>query len=38
MLLIGHGTVITRSSEQPLIADGCVAIDGSLIVEVAVGD
>jgi len=31
MLLIGHGTVITRDSGQPLLSDGCVAIQGSRI-------
>ena len=31
MLLIGHGTVITRDSGQPLVPDGCIAIQGSRI-------
>lgn len=34
MLLVGNGTVITRDPENPLIDDGCVVIDDSLIVEV----
>ena len=34
MLLVGNGTVITRDSENRMIADGCVAIRDNVIAEV----
>ncbi len=34
MILIGGGQVITRSDNKPFFADGCVAVEGSRIVEV----
>lgn len=36
MLLMGNGRLITRDTQNPLIADGCVAMEGGSIV--AVGD
>ena len=33
MLLIGNGLLITRDEQNTVLPDGCVAIDGSLIVE-----
>ena len=35
MLLVGNGTTVTRDENNPFLADGCVAIDHNLIVEVA---
>ncbi|MDF2633279.1 MAG: selenium metabolism protein SsnA [Pelosinus sp.] len=34
MLLIGNGKVITRDSNQPYLANGCVVIQGNIITEV----
>lgn len=34
MLLIGNGKVVTRDNNQPYLADGCVAIQDNMIVEV----
>jgi len=34
MILVGNGQVVTRDAAQPYFADGCVAIDGNVIVEV----
>ena len=34
MLLLGNGTVITRDPACPLLADGCLVIEGSLITAV----
>ncbi|MFA9399239.1 MAG: putative aminohydrolase SsnA [Clostridiaceae bacterium] len=34
MLLIGNGTVITQDESNPFIENGCVAVDGNIIVEV----
>ena len=34
MLLVGNGRVITRDGKQPLINNGCVAIQGNIITEV----
>lgn len=34
MLLVGHGLVITRDDQLPLIRDGCVAIAGETILAV----
>lgn len=36
MLLIGNGRMVTRDGGTPFIEDGCVAIDGGIIVEVGV--
>lgn len=36
--LIGNGTLITRNAENPLINNGCVAIDGSTIVDYGTTD
>jgi len=33
MLLVGNGILITRDEARPYFKNGCVAIDGSLIVE-----
>jgi putative selenium metabolism protein SsnA len=33
MLLIGNGLLITRDEKNTIIEDGCVAVDGQLIVE-----
>jgi putative selenium metabolism protein SsnA len=32
MILVGNGTVVTRDEERPILRDGCVAIDGNVIV------
>jgi putative selenium metabolism protein SsnA len=34
MLLVGNGRVLTLDSANPYIENGCIAVDGSLIVEV----
>jgi putative selenium metabolism protein SsnA len=34
MLLVGNGRLITQNAAKPLIENGCVAIDGNVIVEV----
>lgn len=34
MLLVGNGKVITRNSQQPYIADGCVALKDDVIIAV----
>ncbi|MEI7884874.1 MAG: putative aminohydrolase SsnA [Clostridia bacterium] len=34
MYLIGNGIMITRDAVKPLIADGCLVVDGNLIKEV----
>jgi putative selenium metabolism protein SsnA len=34
ILLIGNGKVVTRDSNQPYLADGCVVIQDNMIVEV----
>ena len=34
MILVGNGKVITQNPANPLIEDGCIVIDGNLIVEV----
>lgn len=34
MLLIGNGMTVTRDERNPFLADGCVAADGKLILEV----
>lgn len=34
MLLVGNGRLITKNEAKPLIKNGCVAIDGNVIVEV----
>ena len=34
MLVLGNGRVITRNSDQPLIENGAVAIDGTVISRV----
>ncbi len=33
MKLIGNGILITRNSDKPLIFNGCVAVDGNVIVD-----
>ncbi len=33
MKLIGNGILITRNSDNPLIYNGCVAVDGNVIVD-----
>lgn len=34
MLLIGNGKMITRNSNQPYLADGCVVIKDDMIIEI----
>lgn len=34
MLLVGNGKVVTQNPNNPLIENGCVAIDGNIILEV----
>jgi putative selenium metabolism protein SsnA len=34
MILVGNGKVITRDNDNPIIENGCVAIDGNKIAEV----
>ena len=34
MILIGNGVLITQNATQPLVLDGCVAVDGTLIADV----
>ncbi len=34
MLLLGNGRLVTRDNENPLIVNGCVAMDGGKILEV----
>lgn len=34
MLLVGNGKLITRDLQEPYLDDGCVAIEGNLIMEV----
>lgn len=33
MKLIGNGILITRNSDKPLIFNGCVAVDGNVVVD-----
>ena len=33
MLLVGNGRLVTRDAEKPFFEDGCVAIDGRLVVD-----
>lgn len=34
MLLIGNGKVITRNKVQPIIDNGCIAVEGNIIVSI----
>ena len=38
MLLVGNGLLITRDEKNTVIENGCVAIDGDLIVETGTTD